>query len=253
MRQKLKTTIKIIFLLITSSHFFVKADITKPSPRDESKTAPSFVIRGFYQLNEETKLIPHYRYEKRADRNFHQFGSKIQKKIDQTLHYGAQLNLNSGERNENDWKLNGGTWGWEDEKAFEFETSVYLLKKIILSKSMRVDLVAEGIRNWSEVLFTLAPEIRVNYFLSVDKEFFSNIYFKYKPYIPLNFSREDVYRESFYLGMFFNYTDKLKPTIFLKHMRTTWNESEQFTNLRAGSYSFKSDLTFIGLGLNYYF
>ena len=220
-----------------------------PNPMKEKKTSPSGVIRLFYPLTHNVKTVSSYLYEKQNERDLHEFSFKIKENLENNIAYGLTTFLRLGERNENDWRPLSGQWRWADEDSAEVTSAIFLSKRFIFKNKYRLDIMGEGIRNWSENFFTISPEIKFSYFISSH-----NIFLKYKPYFPLNFSREDIYKESLYLGFLYNASSRYKPSIFLKHTKLTWSESESFSaRFPNTKYAFKSEILSIGLGLNIYF
>ncbi len=238
---------KIIIFVFITIHCLTLA--SAPNPVKESETSPSGTIRVFYPITNDIKTETSYLYEEQNDRQLHEFSFKIEENLDNNISYGLTNFLRFGERNENDWKLVSGQWNWDDENSAEVSSAVFLSKKFIFKNIYHLDVMGEGIRNWSENFFTISPEIKLSYFISSH-----NIFLKYKPYFPLNFSKEDIYKESVSLGFLYNASSRYKPSVFIKHTSLTWSESESFSGrFPDTSYAFKSEIISIGFGLNIYF
>lgn len=248
---------KIFLILITSS--LIWADHHVPVKSEEKNNNPYIITRFFKKLSAEHSLVSTFEYRKDNDRNVIQGEFSFRRNISRFVQYGLDADISKGHRHDSDWvKETGDDWKWQDGEA-EFGSSLFLKLKrdfYISDKSFSASANIKTHNNWTKTLLTLKPEFVLTYHHFSEGLHKFNIYLKNKIYIPFNYSDEDIYATWYYLGILFNYERNLKPFIFYAYKKQTWTPTDDFKKdhqAQSDQYKSESTLTYIGVGLNYYF
>jgi hypothetical protein len=224
---------------------------------EKSDMNPYGVFRLFKKIDDKHKAVSSVFYRKDDDRNVFGADLSLRRKVNKYVQYGIEADLRSGIRHDDDWIVENGSWKWEDESDLELGTSLFLKFKRGLYFLPGTNWVGEinlkTHNNWSETLLTLKPELKLTYIHFKDGKPLYNIYTKYQSYVPLNYSSEDIYQRWLYIGTMLHWKKKLKPFIFVALNKATWTKSEEIEKQKPNQdYKADSELSYLGIGLNYY-
>lgn len=249
----MKTTISILlafFSFSTLASYYVPAS-------EKKDFNPYGVFRVFKKVDQKHKFVSSFFYRKDNDRNVMGADFSLRRKVSKNIQYGIEADIRSGIRHDNDWILENGSWVWKDEKDAEFGASLFLKFKKGLYFLPGTNWVGEinfkTHNNWSETLLSLKPEASLTYIHFENGKPLYNIYTKYQAYIPLNYSSEDIYSKWLYIGSMLHWKKNMKPFIFVALKKETWTKSEEIEKAKPNQdYKSESELSYIGIGLNYY-
>jgi hypothetical protein len=228
----------------------------EPSSEKESLN-PYGIFRIFKTIDKKHKFVASTFFRKDNDRNTYGADFSLRRKVSKHVQYGIEGDVKSGIRHDDDWIIPNGTWEWEDESSTEFGTTLFLKFKKGLYFLPGTNWIGEinlkTHNNWTETLLTLKPEATLTYVHFANGKPLYNIYTKLQYYIPLNYSTEDIYQKWLYLGTMLHWKKNLRPFVFIALKDETWTRSEAFEQGHLNAdYKATSELSYIGIGLNYY-
>lgn len=231
-----------------------------PASEEKNNTNPFFIGRAFKNINDQHKLVATAFIRKDDSRTIKGLEASLRRKVNKETYYGIESDITIGNRHDDNWEQNdSGDWYWSNKSSdVELGSSLFLKFKrqlrLLPGKTWVGELNFKTHNNWTKTLLTLKPEASLTYIHFEEGKPIYNLFTKLKFYIPLNYSNEDIYAKWIYIGTLYHYTKNLKPTFFFATKKETWTNSKDFDKIHPGeNYTQKSTLSYIGLGLNYYF
>lgn len=242
-----------IFLVLITSSIVLASHI--PETSEEKNLNPNLIARFFKDISPEHTLVSKIEYRKDNDRNVGIGEVSLRRNISRFVQYGLETDVSKGLRHDEDWDLVNGKWKWRDGEL-EFSSALFLKLKrdfYIGEKTFTASVNIKTQNNWTKTLLTLKPEFVLTYHHFNEGIHKFNIYIKSTYYIPFNYSDEDIYASWYYVGFMHNYSKKIKPFIFYAIKEQTWTATDKYKEEQLEEYKSKSTLSYVGLGLNYYF
>lgn len=245
-----KTMIKTLFLLLLISESIIASNI----PKDESSTGLGLSLRHFHKFSATTKSLIEMNIEKENElttRKEFKIGARY--RLHQNIKVSAYFKRSYGVRHQNDWIKENGSWVWlnssdRGENTFGTDLSyrtIYQDNILELRSTLERNLFND------QTTIKIRPGI-THLFLKTGSPFI-NLFLQYEAYFPLNYHEKKIYKHGIYSGILYHWRDMIKPGLFIKFTKSTWNNSDDASIRNVPNYEVTESSTVFGTSINFYY
>lgn len=224
------------------------------SPQDESTTGLGLSLRNFHKFTPKIKSLLEINIEKENElttRKEFKLGARY--RLHQNIKASAYFKRSYGLRHENDWIKVDHTWLWFNSSDRGENTFGTDLSYRTIFKDNIIELRAKLERNLfnDNTVITLRPGI-THLFLKNGSPFI-NLYLQYEAYFPMNFHEKMIYKHGIYSGILYHWSNMIKPGLFIKYTKSSWNNSNEAQSRNVPNYEVAETSTIFGLSINFYY
>lgn len=238
---------KIIIFFLLSTVVFAHDHIPHDDPHDTDYELNLRYIKKLNPFSYITDLKIRQQFQERKHLNLR---TGYLKRFNKNFKYGAFLELQTGNRHDNDWIAKGYDWVWynSDNRVELLTTGDITYRKRVARKLVFEIKNRLSYNTFNENTFArIRPGL--NYFI-IDKYKTPlwNILLQYEYYHPFNYGNTTPYEQWIYLSTLYHQTAYFKWGPMISHKKIHWEASESFKNkFPAEDYEVVNTATIYGL------